>query len=153
MAAGFSLTIENIDKAKEFFTNHILSQINRQDTLLESILEVDGLLDIGALENGLIDKLSLLEPYGEGNPEPIFAIKNVNLFFLGIRGQGHIACNISSLGGKTVKGIAFRAADTLLGKSIMEARGEPFHIAGRLRANEWQGRKSVEFTIIDAIRA
>ena len=153
MAAGFSLTIENIDKAKEFFTNHILSQINHQDTLLESILELDGLLDIGALENSLIEKLSLLEPYGEGNPEPIFAIKNVNLFFLGIRGQGHIACNISSLGGKTVKGIAFRAADTLLGKSIMESRGEPFHIAGRLRINEWQGRKSVEFTIIDAIRA
>ncbi|MBR1948983.1 MAG: single-stranded-DNA-specific exonuclease RecJ, partial [Alphaproteobacteria bacterium] len=113
-------------------------------------LELDGVLDINAVNLELAETLNLLEPFGEGNPEPKFALKEVGVYASGIRGSGHIVCTLSGRAGGSVKAIAFKAADTGMGKSFLENHGEMYNLAGNLKINEWNGRKSVQFVIIDA---
>ncbi len=150
MAAGFSLPADKIPEAYRFFSEHIAAQSGKDLSIPE--LELDGVLDINAVNLNLAETLNLLEPFGEGNPEPKFALKEVSLYASGIRGNGHIVCNLSGRGGGSVKAIAFKAADTGMGKSFLENRGEMYNIAGYLKLNEWNGRKSVQFVIIDAAR-
>lgn len=154
-AAGFSVSTDKLAEAEDFLSVRIKEQLlaNSQEVDEGNTLHIDALLDVGALSSELMDSLSLLEPFGEGNPEPIFALKDVNVFFLDIKGAGHVFCRISSRSGKWIKGVAFKSADTLLGQSIMKAAGEPFTLAGYLRMNEWQGRSIPQFIIIDGARS
>ncbi|MBR7158804.1 MAG: single-stranded-DNA-specific exonuclease RecJ [Alphaproteobacteria bacterium] len=148
MAAGFSLPAANIPEAYRFFSEHIASQAGKDLSTPE--LELDGVLDINAVNLELAETLNLLEPFGEGNPEPKFALKEVGVYASGIRGSGHIVCTLSGRAGGSVKAIAFKAADTGMGKSFLENHGEMYNLAGYLKINEWNGRKSVQFVIIDA---
>ena len=49
--------------------------------------------------------------------------------------------------------IAFRVADTPLGKGLLAARGSRIHAVGRLRVDEWNGRKRVQLQLEDAASA
>ena len=49
-----------------------------------------------------------------------------------------------------MKAIAFRALDTALGETLLKAAGAPLHLAGHITINNWQGRQSVNFQIVDA---
>jgi single-stranded-DNA-specific exonuclease len=151
MAAGFTVAVDKLNEAEEFLRQHIKNQlVSKGADNLNGTLEIDALLDMGALNDNLIEKFSLLEPFGEGNPEPLLALKNVTVRFLDIRGQGHISCMIYGAAGGSVKAMAFKAADTELGNRLMKSAGEPFYVAGYLRVNEWQGKKTLQFVIIDA---
>ena len=154
MAAGFTVKKDNLEKAEDFLRQHIKNQLTvKGQGNLSKVLEIDALLDIGALNDNLWDKLSLLEPFGEGNAEPLFALKNVQVHFLGIRGQGHVSCVVKGPLGGSIKAMAFKAVDTELGNKIIKSSGEPFYLAGYLRQNIWQGVKSLQFVIIDAAKS
>jgi single-stranded-DNA-specific exonuclease len=45
--------------------------------------------------------------------------------------------------------IAFRCADGPIGQTLMQNRGAPMHIAGRLRAGGRDGNQRVQFQIDD----
>ena len=48
--------------------------------LLTPALEVEEVIPVEAVTKGLLDDLAQLAPFGEGNPEPVFACRGVNLF-------------------------------------------------------------------------
>jgi single-stranded-DNA-specific exonuclease len=52
-----------------------------------------------------------------------------------------------------LRGIAFRAAETPLGKFLLETRGAAVHIAGHIRRDDWRGGAAVQVTIDDAAPA
>lgn len=148
MAAGFSLSPDKIPEAYNFFSKHIYAQSNKD--LSKAELELDGILDINAINLNFAETLKLLEPFGEGNPEPKFALNSVSVYATGIRGSGHISCTVSGRCGGYIKGIAFKAVDTGMGKSFLENKGDLYNLAGYLKINDWNGKKSVQFVIIDA---
>ena len=68
-------------------------------------------------------------------------------------GTDHVRCFlVGAEGGSRLKGVAFRAADTALGRTLLETAGGPLHVAGHLKADRWQGRDAVELVIEDAAR-
>ncbi|ABR30173.1 single-stranded DNA exonuclease RecJ [Thermosipho melanesiensis] len=72
MAVGFSIREEKIDElidviSKEFVDSHFE---------VDSKIEIDTVLDIDEVNDEVINSLSYLEPFGHGNPEPVFLIKN-----------------------------------------------------------------------------
>jgi single-stranded-DNA-specific exonuclease len=69
-----------------------------------------------------------------------------------IVGTDHVRCVISDWeGGGRLKAVAFRAAGTPLGEALLkQSRDVPFHIMGRFKINEWQGRVNAEMHIEDA---
>ncbi|MGZ5932913.1 MAG: single-stranded-DNA-specific exonuclease RecJ, partial [Rhizomicrobium sp.] len=55
--------------------------------------------------------------------------------------------------GARLDAISFRSAGQPLGKALLAARGKRIHAVGRLRADEWQGRKRVQLQLEDAALA
>ena len=55
-------------------------------------------------------------------------------------------------GGPRLKAMLFRGADSELGQAVA-ARGAPLHLAGHLRAEEWNGSVSACFVVSDAAAA
>ena len=54
--------------------------------------------------------------------------------------------------GARLDAMAFRAADTDLGRFLLSSRGEQVHVAGTLNADYWQGSRRLQFRILDAAR-
>lgn len=150
MAAGFSLREENLEAFRQFAGEYAEQYLGKEKIV--PTLEIDGCISLPAATAEFADSLSLLEPFGAGNPEPRLLLSNVRVVRADIVGSGHIRCILGSLDGGSLKAIAFRAADSEMGKALLARRGEFFDLAGNLRKDTWMGRTQVQFVIEDAMR-
>jgi single-stranded-DNA-specific exonuclease len=98
----------------------------------------------------LVATLGQVGPYGAGNPEPRFAFAAIRVAKADIVGEKHIRCFLTDQRGGRLSGIAFRAVGTPLGAALLDGAGASLHVAGKLRADEWQGQVRVQLHIEDA---
>jgi single-stranded-DNA-specific exonuclease len=63
--------------------------------------------------------------------------------------NGHLRCILVDPTGGSIKAMAWRAEGGKLGTRLL-ARAGPLHLAGRLRADDWNGRRGVQLEIEDA---
>jgi len=151
MAAGFSLTADQLDAFRDYLTERFarLDDLanSTTDLLLEAVVSPSGATPELAREIGRAG------PFGAGNSEPVFAACDVRLAFAGIVGHGHVRLSLEGADGSRLSAIAFRGAGTPLGEALLRARGERIHAAGFLRANRWNGRTEVQLQLEDAAAA
>jgi len=95
------------------------------------------------------NKVSLLSPFGSGNPEPRFVIEDVKTINGKIVGEKHIKSVLVGKDGSSIKTIAFNAVGGDLGEYLLKKNNKLFNIAGKLSLNEWKGQSNVEFIIDD----
>lgn len=150
MAAGFSLEEKNLEAFRRFAGEYAEQALGREKIV--PTLEIDGVISLSAATPEFADKLALLEPFGAGNPEPRLMLGGVRIIRSDIVGSGHVRCVLGSFAGGSLKAMAFRAADSEVGKALLNHRGEPFNLAGNLRKDTWMGRTQVQFVIEDAMR-
>ena len=151
MAAGFTVATERIGELKAFLDEHIARQLDHR---LPAVgLAIDGALTPKGATASIVGALESVGPFGAGNPRPRFALPRVKVARADVVGTDHVRCFlVGAEGGSRLKGIAFRAADTALGRTLLETAGVPLHVAGHLKADRWQGRDAVELVIEDAAR-
>jgi single-stranded-DNA-specific exonuclease len=102
----------------------------------------------GGCDRALLAAFQRLAPFGPGNPEPLFAAADVRIErAMALRG-GHVRVTLTDSSGGKLKAVAWRAEDTEIGRRLL-AEGGPVHVVGRLKADDWQGRASVELEIED----
>ncbi len=151
MAAGFSLTKEQIPEFRKFVGEYISAHLG--DEKIEPVLNVDCVFNLSAVTEQLAEEMSLLEPYGTGNAEPLVMLQNVQICYPQLVGSGgHIRCTLQSTAGNKVSAIAFRAADTDIGNAMLNAKGDLFDVLGYVHCDTWQGRKRVQFMVNDLKR-
>ena len=150
MAAGFSLSGDKIEAFRRFAGEYVRQKLGEED--VAPVIEVDSALDLLGANTDFAAALELLEPFGAGNAEPKIVLEHVRIVKPGIVGAGHVRCFLTSGNGGSLKAMAFKIADTELGKTLLNSQGAVFDIAGVLRRDNWQGRNSVQFIIDDAIR-
>lgn len=75
MAVGFSLKSENI----EAFKNAIFDYYDSLDKLILPVINIDCKLNPALINLELVDSLSALEPFGAGNPSPLFGLYNMEI--------------------------------------------------------------------------
>lgn len=151
MAAGFSLTEEQIPKFREFAGDYITQSLN--NTTPHPILNIDLSLSLPAANVDLCTELERLKPFGTGNPEPTLLIRNVYFKKACIIGSGHIKCELTGLGKERLPAIAFKITDTEIGKEILSLRQDCYDVVGNLRFNHWNNNTSLQFMIIDIKRS
>ena len=149
MAAGFSLEKDKIEEFRIFVGEYVNARIGGKNIV--PVIELDGVLDAAGATVGLAEQLEQLEPFGAGNPEPKLMLSGVRVVRAGLVGSGHVRCFLTSETGGNIKAMAFRCADTEVGKALLSSKGEKFDVVGVLRRDNWQGRNSVQF-IIDDLR-
>ncbi|MCC7035720.1 MAG: single-stranded-DNA-specific exonuclease RecJ [Alphaproteobacteria bacterium] len=149
MAAGFTVARAKFAALCEFLNAHAKEQLKGATFAPE--LRLDSVLSTPALTIELVEKLGMLAPYGAGNSEPRFALTGVKVVRATVVGERHVSCYIQdTAGGASIKGIAFRAMDTELGPLLLKGGNAPMHLAGHATINTWQGKRSVNFQIVDA---
>ena len=149
MAAGFSLEEDKIEEFRNFAGEYVNARIGGEEIVPG--IELDGVLDAAGATVELAEQLEQLEPFGAGNPEPKLMLSGVRAVRASLVGSGHVRCFLTSDNGGNIKAMAFRSADTEVGKALLNGKGDKFDVVGVLRRDNWQGRNSVQF-IIDDIR-
>ena len=156
MAGGCTMKESQLPAFMEWLPTYLDSVDAPHEYVKE--LELDGLTTI---EGSTIDAIRMLDrvgPYGQGNREPKFAFADVIIYEAKTVGadKTHISCTISEReGGRSMKAIAFRAANTPLGEALLKSaqiKGS-LHLAGTLDVNEWNDRTSPQMIIEDGAQA
>ena len=150
MAAGFSLTKEQIPAFKKFVGEYVEERLGKEK--IAPVLNIDLALALSGVTEDFADSLAMLEPYGAGNPEPLVLIRNVSISHLRLVGSGHVSCFLSSPRGGSLKAIAFRCADNDIGNALLNNNGELFDAVGQIKTDVWQGRKTIQMIINDLRR-
>jgi single-stranded-DNA-specific exonuclease len=151
MAAGFTVSRQRLDEFRAFLAERMAPHLAAVDPV--PTLGIDGALTLGGATRELLAMLDKVGPFGAGNAEPRFAFRLVRVVRADIVGDGHVRCVLADSGGGRMKGIAFRSADRELGRALLAKGGEPLHVAGRLRTDDWKGRRGVQIQLDDAARA
>jgi single-stranded-DNA-specific exonuclease len=76
-ACGFSMPAANVPELRVRMDQFARARLKPSD--FEPTLELDGELDLTEVTPELFQSLRMLEPYGMGNPEPVFAGRRVEL--------------------------------------------------------------------------
>lgn len=147
MAAGLSVAVDKIDAFRDFLNERIGKTLEAEP--FTPTLTLDGLVSAPALNVEFIDQLDKLAPFGTGNSEPQFALAECKIVFAKVVGDNHVKVTAQH-GSARLDGIAFRAMDSALGPALLSLKGQHCHLAGYLRLNVWQGRKTVQMIIKDA---
>ena len=145
MACGLTINEDKINDLRLFINQKNADQNNK----IKKTYLVDMAISVSGAIPELIKQLRLIEPFGAGNPEPKFILKDVNLFNAKIVGENHIKCSISDSTNSRLDAIAFRSVGTELGKSLLN--NYHAHVIGRLKISEWNGRESLQMHIEDVI--
>ena len=153
MAAGFSVARENLTKLEQFIGARMRDAIG--DNPPPPGLLFDGMIALSGANTWLVKSLDSVAPFGVGNAEPRFIIKDVRFVEARPVGadQSHVRLVMADETGKRLTGIAFRAQSSDLGPGLLNHGGKPFHVAGKLRINDWQGRESAQLIVEDAAPA
>ncbi|MBN1783852.1 MAG: single-stranded-DNA-specific exonuclease RecJ [Alphaproteobacteria bacterium] len=151
MAVGFTCRKEKLEELRVFLKEEIQKEIGEGP--LTRTLGINAVIDAGGLSFEMANTLSHLEPFGVNNHEPIFMLKNAQLAKATLFGTGHLKCFFRASNGKSLVVLLFGGSSNPLGQTVLNHIGETFDLAGHLRVNAWQGQKTIQFHLLDAVKA
>ena len=151
MAAGFSLALDRLDAFHTFLDDRLAHAATLPRT---PGLVVEATLSVAGATVALAEQIARLAPFGAGNEEPMIAVQRARVVradWIG-RDGATLRAIVEGEGGGRLKAMAFRAVDTPLGQALATP-GAPLHLAGHLRAEEWNGTVTACFVVSDAAMA
>jgi len=148
MAGGLSLAPDQLPALRDWMRDHMATFREARAAARE--LHIDAVLSTAAVTVETIDQIETLGPFGQAAPEPVFALSDVSITHTRRIGDLHLKCTIED-GQNRFEALAWRVVGTPLGDGLMQPRR--VHLAGRLKVNDWQGRRRPQFEVIDAAPA
>ncbi|MCK4284024.1 MAG: single-stranded-DNA-specific exonuclease RecJ, partial [Candidatus Brocadiae bacterium] len=146
-AAGLSLRAENLPAFTERVNQHAGQLLGQEPPVPE--LDLDGEIELSALNRALVREIDLLAPFGKGNQEPLFAASGLRLVgnprIVGSNGN-HLTFMVRQ-SQTTLRVIAMRKADWI--EELRARKGEPFSLAFVPIINTYRGQTSVELQAED----
>jgi single-stranded-DNA-specific exonuclease len=159
MAAGLSMTEENV----EIFRKRINAQCSLTEEDLVDTIRVDMVMPPGYIDLATVREFESLEPWGQENPKPLFAVKDVTLTGVRILGKNRNVVRLTARErySGSLDLIRFEDGDAFL-KRVEDSRG--LSAAKDLQRgmgnvtidmvyypdiNSWQGRDSLQYVVKD----
>ena len=139
-AGGLSIKPERLEQFAEAFEAAARQTLSSEQ--LSPLLEIDAQLEFSEIGMPLMRELEILQPFGVGNPEPVFMTANAEVserkvFSAGVRYRLRQS-------GRVIGGVIFGVGEDYPGMP-----GERVDVACRLAENEWNGTTSVELKIAE----
>ncbi|MBG0798243.1 single-stranded-DNA-specific exonuclease RecJ [Methylocystis sp. L43] len=150
MAAGVTLAKGKIDDFRAFLDEALEASV--EAARLDDALVVDAAVAGRGVCLELLRRVERAGPFGQGNPEPLFALPEQQVTFAQTVGADHVRARLRSRDGATVDAIAFRAVQSPLGEALLRGDGAQLHVAAKLSRNVFRGIERVETRIVDLAR-
>jgi single-stranded-DNA-specific exonuclease len=145
MAAGITIKTEKIDGFADDFETYAKQNLNEDD--VTSKLHIDAIVPLNQFQRETVGELQMLGPFGEGNPEPVFATKGLRLASppkrVGTGGE-HLQLIVTD-NTATMRCIGFGFGR--LEKKLLER--EFINVAYQPQFNTYNGNTNVELVIAD----
>ena len=147
-AAGLSLQAACLEQFAEQFERAVRQQLKPDD--LVPIVEFDDEVDISLVGPELLDELHRLEPYGQGNPEPVFLSSGTEVMSARVVGDqsagkaGHLKLVLrSAQDGRPVDAIGFGMGDRgIVPRQLIDLLYTP-------TINVWNGQANLQLRVRD----
>lgn len=146
-AAGLTVEWNKVDALKDFLSDALAGEIAGAAGEARA-LSIDAAGAVSALDLGLIEALDRIGPYGQGHPDPLFALPDVRVSYSKLVKDEHVRFTLEDARGARVGGIAFRAMKSPLGEPLLKREGT-FHAAVRVKRNDFNGNVRAEVEIVD----
>ncbi len=142
MAVGIALEKAQLPAFRASFTAAVRRCAGGD--IAEAPLEIAAWLDAGQIREWLMDELESLHPFGQGNPEPVFGVRNVVLrqapeVFKDL----HFRFWFDDGRGRRLHGVAWKMAHRLPPAQV------PLDLAIELHWNHFNGRKLLQVELAD----
>lgn len=147
-AAGLTVSPDNLEALRRRFHDHVVETLGPEP--LTPTLKLDHELGFANINNTLLKELELLQPYGMGNPEPVFATKPVKVVEYATFGREreHVKLVLEDPEtGTRLSGKAWRSAKTL----TREAYGRTMRFAFTPKIDRFRGIPKIDLRIRDWI--
>ena len=143
MAIGLSIHESHIDEFRQTFARVVKERLSNEQ--LTPTLELDGELQFRDMTASFLEQYKLLEPFGMGNPEPLFLCRGVTPRLPGrVMKEKHLRVTLRQDGAQQ-DAIYFNAP-------LNDMPPAPWDVALRLQRNWYRGNETWQFTV-EAIRA
>lgn len=149
-AAGFSLPADKEEEFAQFLERAVCEQLGGAEPA--RAVSVDAELDAGGATMGLLRQMKALEPFGQGNPEPVLVLHGAALRHACVMGGGaHLRGVVSTSAGTQLAFVGFNLVGTPVGDFLLDDANTDTKITmlGRLKENEYNGRVSAQFFLED----
>lgn len=144
MAAGLSIKTDNLRPFIESFNSSVNRQLTGTDLKKEIKIECNILFD--DITPSLLDELERLQPFGAGNPEPLFIMDNISIVSSSVVGKNHrrlILKSSESGNDNRILAMHFNTDTTTPYPDYFK------HLVFKLQWNYWNNSKSLQIIVHD----
>lgn len=146
-AAGVRVAHNKIEKFCAKFGQLIEEQLAGKDITPQ--IEIDAEISADDLNWDLVGQIKKMEPFGDGNEEPVFLAKNMIVESLRVVGNGSKHLKLALRAGDASPKI-FDAIGFGLGEKFPNLKnGDSLDIVFNLQEDEWNGNKKIQLKLID----
>lgn len=146
LAAGLSMEVEKIDLFRIRINEYADNLLNGENFVQK--INIDSVLKEAFLNIDTAKSVEMLEPYGLGNPKPVFALLDAEVVKKNLLSEGkHIKLTLKC-GNTYIDAIGFSMGDY----SAVISEGNFIDIAGFLDINRYNGVENIQIIIKDIKR-
>jgi single-stranded-DNA-specific exonuclease len=151
-AAGLTLPVENLPAFKAQFMREVAARVPFGQQPVRPV-DIDSWLDFTQLTAEFLTELQRMEPYGPGNPAPVFASAGLRAVPGSVRpvGQaGHLKMRLMQPGqspGTVLEAIGFGLGHYL--PRLLETPEIPLQACYILEMNEFRGQRTLQLRLLD----
>ncbi len=145
-AAGMKLREENIETLQDMLNEHAGKVLTEEELIPE--VKIDAEVSSGKLDLELVGELKQLEPFGQGNPKPVFATSELVLADdPWIMKDKHLKLKLTGEKGAKFEAVWWDGVEQSLGQTLV--RGKSIELAHNVEANTWQGNTRLQLVVRD----
>jgi len=143
-AAGVKVDRDRVEELRQAFHAAVVSQIGPDP--LDPSLKLEAVLGLRDVNVNLVKEIDLLQPFGPGNPQPIFRSRPLTVRKQQIFGKNHVSLEVrDEQAGVSMLGKAWRQADRL----TTDLTGQSVLFAFTPRLNHYNGMTSIDLQVRD----
>jgi single-stranded-DNA-specific exonuclease len=145
-ACGFTIRRENIDPLRRKLNEHARQNLTDDDLVPE--IGIDAQVSSQTLSLDLVEQLKCLEPFGAGNPKPVFATKDL---FLAdepyVMKEKHLKMRLVDRSRRQFEAVWWDGVEKSKGQTLK--RGTGIELAYTPEANTWNGNTRLQLVVED----
>tara|TARA_B000000565_G_scaffold103496_1_gene77351 strand:+ start:26462 stop:28213 length:1752 start_codon:yes stop_codon:yes gene_type:complete len=143
MAGGFTL------KKDQQLAFETFLKKQTQNLVTTRTYNIDAPLSLDAVNITTYNELAQLEPYGNGNPKPLFLFKDCSIKFCTVMGKNHIRLTLVNGFGAQATAVLFRAFERPYGHELLDSIGKQIDLIGSLNLNRYNGSETIQILVDD----